>query len=227
VSNNGDTSTTTSSTSRPSFLMNAISLVIGFQTSISIVGLPLEFYYYGFQSYQFALCMCIAPFLIALVFVPFLYKIKSASIYDYLDDKFGARSKHVKIFTLLLSVLFQFVFASLVLFSTAISCMHIVSFSFKIEIWVIPMCLGLLSALLALLGLKSVVMANFFQYLIMLACNVAIIVLGIRNFGEVGDNNNNGTSSSASSFVHNFYRMLNVTNEAGGGRVFVINENFR
>jgi len=79
----------------PSFIMNAISLVIGFQTSTSIVGLPLEFYYYGARSYQFALCMFIAPILIALFFVPFLYKIKSASIYDYLDGKFGQGSKQV------------------------------------------------------------------------------------------------------------------------------------
>lgn len=82
-------------TNRPSFLMNAISLVIGFQTSTSIVGLPLEFYYYGAHSYQFALCMFIAPILIALFFVPFLYKIKAASIYDYLNDKFGNGSKQV------------------------------------------------------------------------------------------------------------------------------------
>jgi hypothetical protein len=80
---------------RPSFLINAISLVIGFQTSTSIVGLPLEFYYYGARSYQFALCMFVAPILIALFFVPFLYKIKSASIYEYLEDKFGSSSNQV------------------------------------------------------------------------------------------------------------------------------------
>lgn len=80
---------------RPSFLINAISLVIGFQTSTSIVGLPLEFYYYGARSYQFALCMVVAPILIALFFVPFLYKIKSASIYEYLEDKFGPSSNQV------------------------------------------------------------------------------------------------------------------------------------
>lgn len=83
--------------SRPSFVMNAISLVIGFQTSTSIVGLPLEFYYYGAHSYQFALCMFVAPILIAFFFVPFLYKIKSASIYDYLEDKFGHGSRQVSI----------------------------------------------------------------------------------------------------------------------------------
>ena len=91
--------TTPTTTNRPSFLMNAISLVIGFQTSTSIVGLPLEFYYYGAHSYQFALCMFIAPILIALFFVPFLYKIKAASIYDYLNDKFGNGSKQVCVFS--------------------------------------------------------------------------------------------------------------------------------
>lgn len=89
-------SVSTPSSSRSSFLMNTISLVIGFQTSTSIIGLPLEFYNYGAQSYQFALCMVIAPIIIAIFFVPFLYKIKSASIYDYLDDKFGPDSRRVR-----------------------------------------------------------------------------------------------------------------------------------
>ena len=80
---------------KPSFLINAISLVIGFQTSTSIVGLPLEFYYYGARSYQFALCVLVSPIIISMFFIPFLYKLKTASIYDYLDDKFAVGSKKV------------------------------------------------------------------------------------------------------------------------------------
>ena len=151
----------------------------------------------------------------------------------------------VKKFTLMLSIVFQFVFASLVLFSTAIACMQIVSSSdttaststtttpshpqasssVKVEIWMISLILGALSALLALMGLRSVVLANFLQYLIMLGCNLLIIVLGIKNFTSLSSND--ASSNSWSSFGENFQRMWNVTKETGRDEFLVFSENFR
>ena len=145
--------------------LTTISLVIGFQTTISIVGLPLEFYNYSFKSMQILLCLVLSPFIIAYFFVPFLYKIKSKSLYEYLDDKFDGH-KTVKYFTILISILFQFVFASCVLFSTAVSIQQILPDSIGIKLWHICLFIGLFSALLAFLGLQSVVWANFVQYIV-------------------------------------------------------------
>lgn len=145
----------------------------------------------------------------------------------------------------MLSIVFQFVFASLVLFSTAIACMQIVSSSdttastsatttpshpqasssVKVEIWMISLILGALSALLALMGLRSVVLANFLQYLIMLGCNLLIIVLGIKNFTSLSSND--ASSNSWSSFGENLQRMWNVTKETGRDEFLVFSENFR
>lgn len=154
----------------------------------------------------------------------------------------------MKKFTLLLSILFQFIFASLVLFSTSIACIQIASFpstssslslsqsSIKVEIWMISACLGALSAILALMGLKSVVLANFLQYLIMLACNIFIIFLGIWNFADFGSPSSltssqqmNSTSSqiTSSSFFDNLKRLWDITKESGRGEIFVFEENFR
>lgn len=212
----GRSATTTADTasSKPSFFINSISLVIGFQTTISIVGLPVEFYYYGFESYQFTLCMVIAPILIALYFVPFLYKIKSKSIYEYLDDKFGG-SRSVKVFALLIAILFQFIFSTMVLFSTSLSVNHILSFDFNLNVWIVPALLGLLSAVLALMGLRSVVLANFTQYLIMVLCNVVLIFLGIKNL------------NSNARFADNVYEIWNATKLTGRNRLFVFEENFQ
>ena len=197
------------------FFMNAISLVTGFQSTISIIGLPVEFYYYGFSSLQFTLCLLMAPLVISVFFVPFIYEMKSKSIYEYLDNKFNG-SKSVKYFTLIIILLFQFAFASLVLFSAGITLLEIIPESSGINIWMVVGVLGLISLSLALLGLQSVVWANFLQYLIMIACNVTVVVLGIKNF--------NGQSSS---FSQGFYSVWNMTEITGRNKFFNFDENLR
>ena len=111
---------------KANFFVNAISLVIGFQTPISLIGLPVEFYYHGFKALQINLSFVISPIVIALFFVPFIYRIKSNSVYEYLDDKFND-SKSVKYFTVGLMILFQLILSSLVLFSTSNTIMQILS----------------------------------------------------------------------------------------------------
>ena len=198
------------------FIMNALSLVIGFQSTISIIGMPVEFYYYGFKSIQLTLSILVGPVLIAVFFVPFVYKIKSNSIYEYLDDKFN-NSKSVKYFTLFMVISFQFMFASLVLYSASITILQIVSFSYDVSLWQVAVFLGALSTCLAFLGLKSVVWANFLQYLIMIACNISVIILGLKHF----DGNRSNSLMEGASLI------WNITESSGRGDVFVFAENFR
>ena len=56
------------------FLMNAISLAIGFQSNISLIGLPLEFYRHGFKTMQITLSLIAGPIVIAVFFIPFIYR---------------------------------------------------------------------------------------------------------------------------------------------------------
>jgi Na+/proline symporter len=219
------------STEQPkaNIFLTTISLVMGFQTTISLVGLPIEFYNYSFKSMQIVLCLSLSPFIIAYFFVPFLYKIKSKSLYEYLDDKFNGHTS-VKYFTILISVLFQFVFASCVLFSTAVSLQQILPENLNILLWHICLFIGLLSAILAFFGLQSVVWANFVQYIIMVCCMVTIIIIGIINYG-VAENNllNSNTSSltTYSSFNLGLKSMWNTTKLTNRDSFFVFKENFR
>lgn len=202
---------------KANFLMNAISLVISFQSTITLIGLPVEFYYHGFKSLQITLSIIIAPIIIAVFFVPFIYRIKSNSIYEYLDDKFND-SKSVKYFTVLLMIMFQLAFASLVLYSTSNTIMQIVSLQYNtIVLWPIAVILGVTSFGLALLGLKSVIWANFFQYLIMIVCNIVVIVLGVKFF----------EGNESKSFIDGAKQILNITEISGRGQLFDFKENFR
>lgn len=202
---------------KANFLMNAISLVIGFQSTVTLIGLPVEFYYHGFKSLQITLSIIFAPIIIAVFFVPFIYRIKSNSIYEYLDDKFND-SKSVKYFTVLLMIMFQLTFASLVLYSTSNTIMQIISLKYSsIVLWPIVVVLGLTSFGLALLGLKSVIWASFFQYLIMIFCNIVVIVLGVTYF----------EGNESESFIEGAKKILNITEITGRAQIFDFKENFR
>lgn len=222
--NNNTTTTATSTLNKsydnsikPNFLMNSISLCIGFQTSITLIGLPVEFYYYGFQSFQFCFSVLLAPLLISAFFVPFLYRLKSKSIYEYLNDKFDTGSHSVKIFILVLIILFQFMFASLVLFSSSLTIIQMISFNkTTISLWHCALILGLISAFLAMLGLKSIIWANFLQYLIIIGCNISIIVIGLRDL-----------SPDSASVLEGFKLAWNITEQTNRNTLFTLNENTR
>ena len=224
VTTNG-TPVNTNQEPKTNFFLNLISLVVGFQTPISIVGLPIEFYFYGFKSLQITLSIILAPILISIFFVPFLYKIKSRSIYDYLNDKFDG---HMTVRNLAISfgILFQFLFASMVLFSTSISITQIVSLNYEyIQLWHVSLFLALFSAFLALLGLESVILANFVQYVLMTLCNLLIIYLGIKNYHT--DSISQNTDNSTPTFMSNLNAMWNATVTTGRSDFLIFDESFR
>ncbi len=198
------------------FLMNAISLVVGFQSNITLIGLPVEFYRYGFKSLQLTLSLVLGPILIAAFFIPFIFRIQSASVYAYLDNKFNG-SRSVKSLALILAIIFQLAFASIVLFSTANILIQIISVHYTaITLTPIVLVLGTVGLALALLGLKSVIWANFLQYLILIVCNATVIILGLKFF----DNNKTNSAAEGLSLISN------MTYSTGHNRLFLFQENF-
>jgi Na+/proline symporter len=210
----------------PSFFMNSVSFAISFQTIITSLGVPAEFYYYGLKTYQYSLIMILPPIVIATVCVPFLHKLKSKSLYDYLTDKFEG-SLAVQNFTLAMALLAQFFFLSIIMFSTGICVMQIVSLVFPVKLWSVLTLIGTLSAFLAILGLKSVIWVNFIQYIAMIACNLLIIVFSIKNYQATTATDSMNSTNSTSSFTANFMEMYNVMERVNMSRVFIFEENFR
>ena len=215
---------TSTSVKPPNFFMNAISIVISFQTAITTLGMPVEFYYFGWKTFQYTLSFAFAALVIAIFFVPIIYKIKSKSIYEYLDDKFDG-SRAVKNLTLILVVISQFSLSSLVLFSTCICVMHIISLSYAITIWPIAFSIATLSALLAILGLESIIWSNFIQYCIMVTCQICIILFGIKNYQYTSIPSN--MTNLVDAFMSNLNLMFNATKKANRNEFITLDANFR
>ena len=154
---------------------------------------------------------------------------------------------------LIKAVSFQLIFGSLVLFSASMSILQILKMTDTATatadtslLWPIVLVIGLLSSCLALLGLQSVVWANLLQFVVMVACNLAIIYLGLHDLGAhkttelaVADPSepiaNSTSAPSASTFIMLMQGLASVwnataTRTASEGKTaytFTFREDFR
>lgn len=60
----------------------ALSLLVTFQSGISLLGLPVEIYYYGTQIYLGIVGMVIGYTIVAAFIVPVLYPLQITSVYE-------------------------------------------------------------------------------------------------------------------------------------------------
>jgi Na+/proline symporter len=60
----------------------ALSLLVTFQSGISLLGLPVEIYYYGTQIYLGIVGMAIGYTIVAVFIVPVLYPLQITSVYE-------------------------------------------------------------------------------------------------------------------------------------------------
>lgn len=60
----------------------ALSLLVTFQSGISLLGLPVEIYYYGTQIYMGVIGLVIGYTIVAAFIVPVLYPLQITSVYE-------------------------------------------------------------------------------------------------------------------------------------------------
>jgi len=199
------TATTPFESSKVNFLINAVSLVVSFQAYFFINFSSSYHQLFALNSFQLCLSVLIAPILISLLFVPFLWKLKAKSIYEYIDDKFEETgSKFVKCLLIFIVSLFQLIFGSILIYSFSLHVVQLISNDLNfIQLWQCILLIGICSCLLAMLGIKSIIWANFFQYSIIIICFLIIISIGfttntnldwnkqLNSLINLNENNNN------------------------------------
>jgi hypothetical protein len=166
-----------------SVILNSFHLALSFFSSIFILGIPIEFFFYGFKSLQYSFHLFFASLFIAYFLVPFLYKIKSNNIFDYLEGKFDTNNNNVKYFTLFIAIAFQLIYSSLLLYSISLFIKPIVISNYPIiELWMIVSSIVVLSALLACLGLRSVRSLFLTQSLVFIISLLVFMFFSIKDY---------------------------------------------
>ncbi|XP_062427240.1 sodium-dependent multivitamin transporter isoform X3 [Rhea pennata] len=162
------------------FLPVALSLLATFQSAVAILGVPAEIYRFG-TEYWFLGCSYFLGLLIpAHVFIPVFYRLQLTSAYEYLELRFN---KAVRICGTVTFIFQMVIYMGVVLYAPALALNAATGF----DLWSAVLTMGLVCTLYTTLGgLKAVIWTDVFQTLVMLAGQLAVIVVGARRVGGIG-----------------------------------------
>ncbi|KAK3095438.1 hypothetical protein FSP39_014685 [Pinctada imbricata] len=102
-----------------SVLPVAISLMVSFESSIMMLGLPAEIYTYGIQWIMAIIGLFVADMASVKIMVPLIYPLKITSAYEYLELRFKSRA--VRLLGTFLGIMHYVFYMGIVLFGPAIA----------------------------------------------------------------------------------------------------------
>ncbi|KAM4785428.1 sodium-dependent multivitamin transporter isoform 2-T3 [Cyanocitta cristata] len=155
----------------------ALSLLASFQSAVAILGVPAEIFRFG-TEYWFLGCSYFLGLLIpAHIFIPVFYRLRITSTYEYLELRFN---KTVRVFGTVTFIFQMVIYMGVVLYAPALALNAVTGF----DLWSAVLTMGLVCTLYTTLGgLKAVIWTDVFQTLVMLAGQVAVIVVGAWRVG--------------------------------------------
>ncbi|CAL1546439.1 unnamed protein product [Lymnaea stagnalis] len=161
-----------------SFLPVAVSLLVSFESSIMMLGLPAETYVYGIQYLMGSVGLVTAMLLNVHIVVPMLHPLKITSAYEYLELRFQSRA--VRYLGTIMGMLTYTWYMGIVLFGPAVALEAVTDFPLWSSIFVISFVSVIYTSIG---GLKAVVWTDVFQAVIMLAGVLAILIKGTSDVG--------------------------------------------
>ncbi|NXO74647.1 SC5A6 protein, partial [Phainopepla nitens] len=181
----------------------SLSLLATFQSAVAILGVPAEIFNHG-TEYWFLGCSYFLGLLIpAHIFIPVFYRLRITSTYEYLELRFNKTVRLLGTVTFIFQMVSgaggagvaepgrpgvaqrcppspQVIYMGVVLYAPALALNAVTGF----DIWSAVLTIGLVCTLYTTLGgLKAVIWTDVFQTLVMLAGQVAVIVVGAWRVG--------------------------------------------
>ncbi|PVD18323.1 hypothetical protein C0Q70_20872 [Pomacea canaliculata] len=153
------------------FIPVAISLMVSFESSIMMLGLPAEMYVYGVQWWISCVGFMISQILSVIIMVPLLHPLKITSAYEYLHLRFNSTA--VRLLGTFLGMLTYTWYMGIVLFGPAIALEAVTGFPQWSSIFVIALVAVIYTSIG---GLKAVIWTDVFQCFVMYAGMISILV---------------------------------------------------
>lgn len=158
----------------------AVSLLVSFESSIMMLGLPAEVYVFGLQILIADIGFLCANFLSLIVALPLIHPLKITSVYEYLELRFDSHA--VRMLGTILGILGMICYMGIVLFGPAIALEAVTGF----PLWYSILYVGGASIVYtAVGGFKAVIWTDVFQCAIMLSGMLALLILGTKQIGGV------------------------------------------
>ncbi|XP_076454438.1 sodium-coupled monocarboxylate transporter 1-like [Babylonia areolata] len=160
------------------FLPVAISLMVSFESSIMMLGLPAEMYVYGVQWWLGTLGFFVSQILSVFIMVPLLHPLGITSAYEYLELRFNSTA--VRLLGSFLGMLVYVWYMGIVLFGPAIALEAVTGFPQWSSVFVVAFVAIVYTSIG---GLKAVIWTDVFQSFVMYAGMFAILIKGTMDVG--------------------------------------------
>jgi len=153
-----------------SVLPVSFSLMASFMSAITLLGVTMENYTYGTQFVVINISYLLSTPVAAYIFLPVFYGLQSASVYKYLEDRFGSLTR---LLASLAWTIQMTLYMGIVLYAPSLALSAVTGLSFTGSV----ISIGLVCTFYSTLGgMKAVLMTDVFQSFLMFAAIYAVIV---------------------------------------------------
>ncbi|CAF0900125.1 unnamed protein product [Adineta steineri] len=157
-------------------LPTAMSLLASLTSAASLLGTPVDIYYYGTMFIYYILSLFIATYLTIKFFIPKFHYIGSVSIYAYLEQRF---SLTIRILVTCTYILVTILYMSIILYGPSLALSQVTG----LNIWLVIGSCGLVCTIYTSIGgMKAVIWTDVLQALLMFIGLIMSIIIGIFLF---------------------------------------------
>ena len=149
----------------------ALSYVVTFQSSLLILGAPVEVYAYGLQYCMVCVGVAVAYLLGPLIVVPIFHPLKITSVNEYFQQRFNSNS--VRFVAVTLGIIYYTFYMGIVVYGTSLALEATASLPFWTSA-VVSTSVAILYTSIG--GIKAVIWTDVFQTFVMLAGIVAVLI---------------------------------------------------
>ena len=157
----------------------ALSMLVTYQSAISVIGIPAEFYLYQTMFCYVWLGIIGSIVVQCYMIVPLMFPLHLTSAYEYLGRRF--RSRSIQLLGSVLGMLQTLVYMSMVLLAPSLALEAVAG----IPLWISVVLVGVVGTVYTSLGgLRSVIWTDVFQFVIMFTGIIVILILGSVRLGS-------------------------------------------
>lgn len=155
----------------------SLSLIASFMSSVTIIGVPAEYYVYGTMFSWYGVVYLFLPFVIIWIFIPVFYDLEISSAYEYLEKRFN---KATRLSVTCLYLILSLLYGGIVTYGPALALNKVTG----MNLWGSILCTGGVCIFYTVLGgLKAVIWTDALQSILMLSGFFVVIIKGSMNLG--------------------------------------------
>ncbi|CAF1238617.1 unnamed protein product [Adineta ricciae] len=160
-------------------LPTAMSLLASITSAASLLGMPVEIYYYGTMFVYCIISWFLATYITMKFFIPKFHLIGNISIYAYLEQRF---SLTIRILVTCSFILVTILYMSVILYGPSLALSQVTG----LNIWIaVGLCGVICTVYTSIGGIKAVIWTDVIQALIMFLGLISTIIFGLIDAGGI------------------------------------------